>query len=191
MAGYHPQEPDLRRRYHEGDGGAFGVLWEYYKPQFRSQARRQGGGKQDLADDALGRLREKLAKRHAQVRYDPALSWKNWASRILRYTIIDLLRKANGSPQQEPENGLDFLAGDDAQSPARQLEIRELGQAIDDCLNRLPPQMRQSFVLHFSEHLVQREIAELLGISKGTVASRCSRAREKMKDCLLGKGYGD
>lgn len=191
MAGYHPQEPELRRRYHDGDGAALGELWEFYRPQFESQARRQAGGDQGIADEALGRLREKLAKPKAQIRYDPARCWKNWASRILRYTIIDLLRKTNGDPQQEPENGLDSLADDDAEPPAKRLEITELGDAIDDCLDRLSPQMRESFILHFSGDRTHGEIADRLRISEGTVASRCSRARDKMRYCLSRKGYGE
>ena len=49
---------------------------------------------------------------------------------------------------------------------------------------RLPAEQRAVFVLRVHEELSYREIAEALGLSMGTVMSRLSRAREKLREAL-------
>lgn len=180
----HPNEPDLRRRYRLGDRAAFDELWRYYEPCFRSQALKQAFRKRDLADEAMGIFSVKLSYPWAQASFDPDFSWKNWASRILRNTVIDLLRKGRRAPLQEPEDGLDGL-------PAKPSALdSEFWPAFEDCVGRLPEAQRSGFILRFGDKQPYRVIAETLGATLGTVASRINRAREAMKDCLSHKGYG-
>ena len=49
---------------------------------------------------------------------------------------------------------------------------------------RCPAEQRTVFVLRVYEELSYREIAEALGLSMGTVMSRLSRAREKLRVVL-------
>ncbi len=51
-------------------------------------------------------------------------------------------------------------------------------------MSQLPVAQRQTFVLHAEAELSYREVAEVLGISIGTVMSRLYYARQKLR-CLL------
>jgi RNA polymerase sigma-70 factor, ECF subfamily len=56
--------------------------------------------------------------------------------------------------------------------------------AIDHALGRLPPDLRMAVTLRDSQGLEYREIAEVLGVPIGTVMSRISRGREKLRPIL-------
>lgn len=66
--------------------------------------------------------------------------------------------------------------------PATRVEQRAL---LDRLLEPLPMELRAVLVLHEGEEMTAPEIAELLGIPAGTVASRLRRAREEVKAALL------
>ncbi len=53
--------------------------------------------------------------------------------------------------------------------------------ALDEVLDALPADLRTVLVLHELEEMEMSEVAELLGIPAGTVASRLRRAREKFE----------
>jgi RNA polymerase sigma-70 factor (ECF subfamily) len=55
---------------------------------------------------------------------------------------------------------------------------------LDEALAKLPLELRVVFVLHELEELAMSEIAELVGIPKGTVASRLRRARQEFETIM-------
>jgi RNA polymerase sigma-70 factor (sigma-E family) len=57
----------------------------------------------------------------------------------------------------------------------------ELSDALRRALDRLPSRMRAAVVLRYYEDLSEPEIAEILGISQGTVKSTVSRAVAKLR----------
>ena len=69
-----------------------------------------------------------------------------------------------------------------AESPAARIEQRAL---LERLLAPLPIELRSVLVLHEGEEQTVPEIAELLGIPAGTVASRLRRAREEVKAALV------
>jgi RNA polymerase sigma-70 factor (ECF subfamily) len=56
--------------------------------------------------------------------------------------------------------------------------------AIELCLDDLPEDQRAATVLCDVEGYDYSEIAEIMSTSLGTVKSRISRARSKLRDCL-------
>jgi RNA polymerase sigma-70 factor (sigma-E family) len=50
-------------------------------------------------------------------------------------------------------------------------------------LARLPPRQRVVLVLRYYEDLTEREIADALGITPGTVKSQAARGLTKLRDC--------
>ena len=63
-------------------------------------------------------------------------------------------------------------------------DARDANEDIDDCdriLSKINPELAEVFVLYEAEGLSSREIAELLGIPRGSVASRLRRAREQFR----------
>jgi RNA polymerase sigma-70 factor (ECF subfamily) len=61
-------------------------------------------------------------------------------------------------------------------------------QAIEHCLDGLPDDQRVVTVLCDVEGYDYNEIADIIGKSLGTVKSRISRGRSKLRDCLRGIG---
>ncbi len=55
---------------------------------------------------------------------------------------------------------------------------------LRDAILALPPKLRIVIVLYYMENEPTEEIAQLLRVSKGTVCSRLSRARDKLKERL-------
>lgn len=61
--------------------------------------------------------------------------------------------------------------------PEQAIEVRQARQELDSILLAMPLELRQVFVLYEIEEQNTREIAELLSLKEGTVASRLRRAR--------------
>jgi RNA polymerase sigma-70 factor (ECF subfamily) len=68
--------------------------------------------------------------------------------------------------------------GGRAPDPERLLEQRRACAELDAILGELPAPLRAAFVLFELEHQTQAEVAEILQIPSGTVASRVRRSRE-------------
>jgi len=65
----------------------------------------------------------------------------------------------------------------------------EISAALSRALDRLPSRMRAAVVLRYYEDMSEAEVAEVLGISQGTVKSTVSRAVAKLRiDAELLKG---
>ena len=68
------------------------------------------------------------------------------------------------------------------------LEEREEKEAVLRAVHALAPPFRDVVLLFYYKELTLEEIAEQLGISRGTAASRLARGREKIKRMLKGVG---
>ena len=69
--------------------------------------------------------------------------------------------------------------------PGDRLERQELRRQIQHALTQLSEDQRAVIVLRDFQQLPYDEIAGILEVSEGTVKSRLSRAREKMKNILM------
>ena len=70
-------------------------------------------------------------------------------------------------------------------APETQMESEEVARITHEVLDELPEIFRTVLVLREFEELAYQEIADLLGISIGTVESRLFRARARFKDALI------
>jgi RNA polymerase sigma-70 factor (ECF subfamily) len=68
--------------------------------------------------------------------------------------------------------------------PSHDLERADLRRQLQEALARLPAAQRQTFVLHAEADLSYRAVADVLDISLGTVMSRLSYARQKLRAML-------
>ena len=117
-------------------------------------------------------------------------SFKAWLLRVVTICSYDQLRVK----QRRPTTPIDDLVEDDEHStlvedpgerPEDHVERMELGSAIQTALSLLPEEQRTVLVLSDIEGLSYEEIAEVTLVSLGTVKSRLSRARAKLRDYLL------
>ncbi len=83
------------------------------------------------------------------------------------------------------------LGASDVGSPTRELERKELRELMARAIEALPADARRTFVLREVDGLSYAEIAESLGIPKGTVMSRLHHARRRVRAALVEAGVGE
>lgn len=122
-------------------------------------------------------------------------SFYTWLCRIAINTSLDFLKRCGRSPirgSEDPELGLTAESIHEARptsspmpAPDARLEQSEIADITRRVLDELPEIFRTVLVLREFEDLAYQDIADVLGISIGTVESRLFRARAKFKDKLL------
>ena len=73
---------------------------------------------------------------------------------------------------------------DESKNPEKLTLSAELQTVVEQAISELKEKHRTVIILHYIEGLGVGEIAEILGISQGTVKSRLARAREKLSEKL-------
>jgi RNA polymerase sigma factor (sigma-70 family) len=120
-------------------------------------------------------------------------SFKAWLMRIVTNSCYDELRRYKRRPQAsldeltEDNESAAFLRSPAVTPEGRQQQV-ELVEAIEHCLESLPDEQRMAAVLCDVDGYDYNEIAGIMSISLGTVKSRISRARSRLRDCLRGFG---
>jgi len=77
-----------------------------------------------------------------------------------------------------------FEVGRSGPDPEEDTARRQIQDAVHAALGEIPPKYRTVVVLKDLEGFSQEEIAEILNCSVGTVKSRLSRARDRLKEVL-------
>jgi RNA polymerase sigma-70 factor (ECF subfamily) len=117
-------------------------------------------------------------------------SFKAWLLRIVTNACYDQLRRK----QRRPTSSLDdlpveadhsYYMHDPAERPDEYVERQELNQMMQAGISTLPVEQRTVLVLSDIQGLSYKEIAAVTGISLGTVKSRLSRARARLRDYLV------
>lgn len=122
-------------------------------------------------------------------------SFKAWLLRIVTNACYDELRRVKRRPASSLESLYVEDPTPDADLPPSQLESpeaftqrRELNRAIQAGIAQLPPDQRIALVLSDVQGMSYEEIAEATGANLGTVKSRLSRARARLRDLLVEHG---
>ena len=122
-------------------------------------------------------------------------SARPWFLTIVRQTCYTWLR--NNRPPAEvrilDDDGFDLVAataGDGGDTPEAQVSRIEDRTLVNRLLAGLPVPLREVIVLRELEELAYREIAEILAVPIGTVMSRLSRARARLRADLV-RDLGD
>jgi RNA polymerase sigma-70 factor (ECF subfamily) len=147
-------------------------------------------GDSDSASDATQDAFIKAFQRLDQYRGG---SFKAWLLRIVTNTCYDMLRAQKRRPtssldrdeeDDEMDSEHDGRLVDPAERPDAYVLRRELARAIQSAIAQLPEDQRATLVLADIEGMDYQEIADATGAALGTVKSRLSRARAKMRDLL-------
>ena len=155
----------------------FDTQIEQLIPRLRRYARALTGERSvadDLVQDTLERAWNKLHlwRRGSDLRA--------WLFTIMHNTYVNQVRSRSAA-------ALVPLDGEAYDAPVRatqadMLEVRDL----DTALQRLPDEQREVLLLIGLERLSYEEAARALGIPIGTVMSRLSRGRERLRALLAG-----
>jgi RNA polymerase sigma factor (sigma-70 family) len=159
---------------------AFAALVRRYGGLVFGVCRRVLHHEQD-AEDAFQAVFCVLARKAGSIRKGAAVgAWLHAvACRIAQKALAQRRRRPTPMSQLP-----DVPAAEEAPEWAR----RELRPILDQEVNRLPEKYRQAFVLCHLEGRTNEQAAALLGCPLGTVVSRLSRARERLRGRLARRG---
>ena len=161
-----------------GDSAARAWLVETFTPVAFGFAQRLMGNEQDARDAAQDTMLKVLRNLH---RYDAQWRFSTWVIGITRNTCLDEHRRRRRKPVSEAVD-----VASDAPSPADLCDEQLRGAFVREALAELPDIYREIIVLYHYEHLLYREIADLLNLPIGTVMNRLFRARQRLRARLEG-----
>lgn len=139
--------------------------------------------------DALDAVQEAFVKALTHLpSFQGRSSFKTWLLRVVSNASMDLGR-ARGRREALSMDALGSRHREELEpvvqsESSREMERADLHLKLRQALNQLPAAQRQTFVLHAEAELSYREVAEVLGISIGTVMSRLYYARQKLRTIL-------
>lgn len=116
-------------------------------------------------------------------------SFKAWLLRIVTNACYDQLRTAKRRPASSLDDMLvdpdhSVMLTDEGESPEDYASRQDLGRVIQNGLDELPPEQRLAVILYDIQGFSYQEIAQATGVSLGTVKSRLSRGRARLRDYL-------
>lgn len=168
-------------RARQGEARACAALVSRYeRPVFALLSRFLGRGRpelvEDLAQETFLRVFRDLP------RFSPAgpARLSTWILTIATRLAIDERRRAGRRPAGEPAEA-------DLPAPGRAeglVESRLVGRAVARAVAALPDEQRAVFLLRAYHDMDYLEIAEALECDVGTVKSRLSRARARLREAL-------
>ena len=145
-------------------------------PRLRRYARALTGDvtrADDLVQDTLERALAKLNL------WQPGTDLRAWLFTLMHNLFLNQIR-AHRPPDSALDDALDV--------PVSGGQMEALGaRDIHAALARLPEQQREVMLLVGLEQFGYDEAARILGVPVGTVMSRLSRARERMRQMLAGE----
>lgn len=172
-----PDDSELVERVREGDVDAYDILVTRHMKRAYSVAYRLLGQREDAEDlvqDAFMAALEKIDTFKKGHRFSP------WFYRIL-------VNRGLNSRKSRSLRRMDALPPeivDTSRSPLRDTERAELRERLKAVLSMLPPRQKSIVELFELEGFSSLEIAEILGLSDGTVRWHLHQARGKLREAL-------
>jgi len=169
-----------------GELDAFNHLVLHYQSTAYSVAYRMLRDEEAAADA----VQDSFIKAYRALAGFQGGSFRSWLMRIVANTCYDVLRIR----QRRGTDSLDDLTAeqeqapyliDHAERPDAYAERMELNHFIEAGIGALPPDQRMVLVLCDVHGYTYEEIAEIAELPMGTVKSRISRARTRLRDYLL------
>lgn len=160
----------------QGDRDAFRCLFEAYKDKVFSIAVYSSGGDRTVAEDVTQQIFLKLFTAIQQFRGDSEFT--TWLYRLVVNACLDERRRRR---RLMPWDTSDASSNVSEKKPQeRQYARLEVAEAVRLAIDELKPKFRLPILLKYIEGLSYEEIAEVMGCSKGTVASRLNRGHSQL-----------
>lgn len=181
-------DQQLVERIQRGDKAAFDLLVSKYQRKiFRLLSRliRDPNEIEDVAQEAFIKAYRALPKFRGES------AFYTWLYRIAINTaknwLVSQRRRAPTSTEADIEDAETFDDGEhlrDLNTPDSMLLTRQVADAVNRAIERLPEDLKTAIVLRELEGLSYEEIAETMNCPIGTVRSRIFRAREAIAEEL-------
>lgn len=170
-----------------GDVEAFNQLVRLYESRVYNLCYRMLGDADAAADVAQDTFISAYRNLH---RFRGGV-FRSWLLRIATNACYDALRARKRRPavsldaaQEGDDDGPAFDIPDPSESPDDAALRRELAAAIQRGIDQLPDDQRVVVILSDVQGLAYEEIAAVTNTNLGTVKSRLSRARARLRDIL-------
>jgi RNA polymerase sigma-70 factor, ECF subfamily len=183
----HLDELALIHEAQRGNVNSFNTLVLHYQVSAFNLAYRLTG-EPDAAADAT---QEAFISAYHHLQQFRGGSFKSWLMRIVTNACYDELRRRKRRPAlslDDLEDHAELHLDGKGESLESMSQRSALNRAIQDCLDGLPDEQRVVVVLCDVQGYDYQEIAGIAQVSLGTVKSRISRARQRLRDCLQGAG---
>ncbi len=167
-----------------GHQASFQLLVERYQSRMFALARHYTKNPVEIED----LVQEAFLKAYTRLdTFQHQASFYTWLYRIATNTILDWMKRRGRSPVTSVEDPevLPEPSKIKVAAPDAQMERAEIAKITHAVLEHLPEIFRQVLVMREFEEMAYQDIADVLGISIGTVESRLFRARAKFKEKLL------
>lgn len=173
----------LLRRACKGDVQAFEELMQSHESRIYAIALRMMGNRedaQDCAQEAMVRIYRAMGSFKGQS----ALA--TWIYRITMNTCLDELRRRKARKVTSLDSLVDngWSPTDNGDTPEEHGLRVEKQNALNQAIQSLPDDMRAAIILRDVKGYSYDEIASILDANVGTIKSRISRGREKLREIL-------
>jgi len=185
-----PTDEALVRSVLSGDRDRFELLVERYQTRLVNYLYRMVRNLEeahDLTQEVFIRVYQALD------RYDSQYRFSTWLFRVAQNAAIDVIRKRRIQlvplTRRADEGGeamVDLELPDGQPSALESLQGRELDASIRAAIDTLPWEYRELILLRHYGELAYEEIAEVKAMPLGTVKNKLFRARQMLKQHLLG-----
>ena len=156
-------------------------LDKLYRLAYRLTGQRDDA--EDLVQDLLLKIYPRLEELQGIEKPAP------WLARVLYHLFIDQVRRQQKSPIRFM-NDNEVIYETHASPAAEPSEVTNSGitlQLIDSSLKKLSEDHRILIILHDVEGYSLQEINHMTGTPVGTIKSRLSRARHKLREIILNR----
>jgi RNA polymerase sigma-70 factor, ECF subfamily len=161
----------------QGDRDAFQCLFQAYKDKVFSIAVYSLGGDRAVAEDVTQQIFLKLFTAIRQFRGDAEFT--TWLYRLVVNACLDERRRRRRLlPWESTTVAMKDVS--ERKPQERQYARLEIAEAVRGAIGELKPKFRLPILLKHIEGLSYEEIAEVMGCSKGTVASRLNRGHSQL-----------
>ena len=179
MVGRPLEESELVERAKRGDSAAYEEIVQTYQGiAFRVAYVIAGSAAdaEDAAQDAFVKAYRALG------RFRPGAPFRPWLLRIVANEARNRRRSAGRRESLALRTAAEQASGDAAPSPEAAVLVGERRQALLQALNGLREEERDVIACRYLLDLSEEETAETLGLRRGTVKSRTSRALAHLRE---------
>jgi len=173
-------DDDLLHRSQRGDRKAFDALTEKYRDRVLCAVAAMVGDDaqaEDLVQEALRKAWEALPK------FERRCKVSTWLYQIALNLARNHIRDRAHRAAPESPSRLDARPAE-RRTVLSSVIRHERAELIALAIDRLPPTLREAFVLHYIEDLPYEEIAEIVGANVGTLQVRAVRAKKLLRKQL-------
>ncbi|MEM6353176.1 MAG: sigma-70 family RNA polymerase sigma factor [Cyanobacteria bacterium J06629_9] len=180
---------DRCQTHRQPNKAAFSELMRRYQSHVEKQLYHLApdwSDRADLAQEVWIRVYRNIRRLNAPAKF------KGWLSRITTNLFYDELRKRKryagmvslDAPRHLDDGQVDWELPCTEPTPSDTMMTREFYERLQSAISDLPEVFRTTIVLREIRGLPYEEIAELTGVSLGTVKSRIARARYRLQGDL-------